>query len=273
VTIAGRAQFAFWERIIGFEERTHGNNTALLWRTVHVRTEDGLEFSFTDTLKNYATLLCLLRNRATNAIEHKQDESRKEALGTIADRWTGGQEGQGDRVFHSRTRSARSALLTFWAVTAGFAVAGAWLLAKQNPQMALFGVLLQLLALATGVGSVALTRGYFRNRVLIGAKGITHINQTGTQFIAWGEVDEWRMDGAMCVIQSVHGVSLLFHPASFAYGSEMEHLVRDQVERARRKRDKEISDETTVSTSQTDRAYPQHRTDPAEENQTIGFGR
>ncbi len=225
ITRNGDTQFVGWHSIIGYEVQTHFKNWGAAWQSVRVRTADGLEFTFTDRIKDYTVLLALLRHYAPDAVEYKQDESRKQAIGGVALCWTGGEEGKGDRVFHARTRKHRATLFSLWSLTL----------------LQLFFVSFTFVpALLFIAVTVAVTLWYYRYRILVGAKGITRITPVSRQFVAWNEVVRWSAEGDDGIVEGPNGTLLRWNATQLAYGGDIAELVRENVERAKAKHAKEF---------------------------------
>jgi hypothetical protein len=105
-------------------------------------------------------------------------------------------------------------------------------------------------SLMTGGFATVYTLTYYKTRVLVGAKGITHVTAFKTVRIAWEEIARWSVENNQGLIESADGTLIRFYPAQFAYGSEIEGLIADNVERVRAKRAKEFPDAVSKGITQ-----------------------
>jgi hypothetical protein len=231
----GEGRSASWESVVGYDFASPKIVAPLLELApvCRIRTEDNREFTFTNRISRFPLLQYLLRTRATEAVEARHANDQKEALGGVAVRWTGGEEGNGDRVFHCRTRTMRTGILLM-GVFSLIAVTGIILFLTRatgdpNPDRpsrwlpntyALFAI--------PGLTFSLLT--FYTRRLILRKDGLATQFAGKERFIPWADITDVREENGQLHIAVARGKPLLIAPTTFAYGSE----IRERLEEYRR---------------------------------------
>ncbi len=233
----GEKQVIPWSDIIGYDEPVF-TETFNLKDTVRIRTIGGKEFSFTplmDGAERFAEMLPLL---ARNAVAYRRGKNEQAALGGMELRWTGGEEGKGDRIFHRRTRTNLYDLLLTWG-SPTFMVAWFLLFGISIPIRLQFfpGIIILVACLAVFFNSsrvaIKRTRSYLYDRVILGKEAIQVIQFGKEKVFRWDAVSYWSSDTNRVTLYDKDGTLLEFNPSEYAYGNELPDLIRESIERAK----------------------------------------
>lgn len=231
----GEARKIPWEEIVGYEFPLFRSrkNRSQYGGVVRFRTRIGEEYSFTLLIDNAPLLATILRQFATEAVEFRRDQNEKEALGGVAARWGGGEEGKGARVFHRRTRTIRASVLSAYAVFAGalWAVVRLFLMPFSTAALFFFGPL----ALLFGFLAWDTTMEYLQDRVLVDKEGVTHINKRRRkQHKRWEDIERIWTEGNAISITGKDGSNMNLITSGYAYGNELSTLLTEHLALHRR---------------------------------------
>lgn len=225
-----------WETIIGYEfplnywNSTRGKNRV----TPRIRTDNNAEYTYSTLIEDFPLLTMILRNFAKEAVEYKRDQNEKEALGGIAARWSGGEEGKGERVFHRRTRTLQ---ISIWMI--GFFFVTTILCAIQLPQSSengVYGLFLAVpAALALGLFLYSMIIQYQRERFQVGAEGVTYINKNGkASQIRWDDITQEQIGHYAISLGDANNNRIQLDPTRYAYGNELPALLTERLADRRR---------------------------------------
>jgi hypothetical protein len=157
-----------------------------------VSTENGT-FHFFQTIKNLALLKEIIRRYSTSAQETDWHADDEEVIGGEASLWSTGVPGQGDRIFHYRTRANRillwllGGLALSSAVVTGATLAG--FMTYKDPLLPL------IFAVISGAVLGWARWCYQTASILISGEVITQQGPFGERSIPWEQVEEYRRSG------------------------------------------------------------------------------
>lgn len=238
----GEKQVVHWSDIIGYDLPRFINYPDD--DTVRIRTVSGKEFSFTSLMTGAVLFVETLPRYAHDAVLYRRGRNEKEAIGGITLRWTGGEEGKGNRIFHQRTRYARRNLFRNWVVClslvlyCGAAFLSFMLYALSRSDIS--HILLWFLGLfvvggATGavVTLVRATRRYYCDRVIVCKQGLQVIIGGKETDLSWQDIVHHQSDRWKIYLTHKDGAILTLDIFRYAYGNELPDLIRENMERAR----------------------------------------
>jgi hypothetical protein len=237
----GEGRFAPWESVVGYHFGSalqSKDPLAMLAfyvraRPCHVRTTDGKRFVVTNRISGFPLLQYLLRRYATEAVEEQWEENNREALGGVAARWTGGEEGKGDRVFSMRTRNLRNALVATIVGSLFLLIAAADVVVVSDDmrrkgvgadEIAFLVLAMVPLAILCTVGLALI---YWKNRVTLGAAGLTDYGLGGSRFVPWAAVRKVESVSGTLWLEVEGEKPLAIRPAAYAYGSEIARHIEE----------------------------------------------
>lgn len=285
-----------WADVIGYDDPTFAEMMGK--DTVRIRTVTGKEFTFTSLMEGAENFARMLSRFAPNAVVYRRGHNEYAALGGIRLRWTGGEEGKGDQVFHRRTRKNLYALAQHWVgplaflgiVGPGIAKSilllfGYW---SVDPAILLsFGVIFLIIVQLALLGGIAVgltntvrqTRSYLRDRVIIGKEGIRVIKAGKEKVVRWDAVAHAHIGAERVSLQGVTlplvtlpgtgGDSVEFIPLEYAYGNELPDLIREHLARTNAEATQRAVSDADVSQSQPETRDWTDREMQAEQQQIV----
>jgi hypothetical protein len=176
-------RFAPWEKVRDYYyfSPQHGGEYIL-------DIEDG-EITFTSHIDKVIQLRALIQQYATAAqnTEWHVVGVDQTTLGSVADRWTSGRQGVGDRIFHYRTLNCRGALRMVCFVTlvfVGLTPVQSWIRTDSwmpSPEGFIFPLLMVITTLWCWWR-------YAAARIIIEQDGIVQYTPFGRRFLAWNNI-------------------------------------------------------------------------------------
>lgn len=224
-----------WDSIVGYDFALPTPTAPTLEPAplCRIRSADGREFQFTNRISQFPLLQYLLRNLAPEAVEARKDNEQKEALGGIAARWTGGEEGKGDRVYHCRTRTLRNSM-AIHGFMGGLGLVMTivriieWLTSAPRPvpQPGLHWIQFTVYLFFLPVFVFSALR-YMTEKIIFRKEGIARRFARTEEFILWEEIKEVREEGGFLHVQGKNGQKISFIPSAYAYGSEIKERIAE----------------------------------------------
>jgi hypothetical protein len=230
----GESVFLPWGAIIGWEfafEATHKGASNPPPTGVRIRAENGREVILNSLAGNFHLLRLLLREYATEGVEYNLTRNEAEALGGVARRWSGGEEGKGARVFHVWTRANLKILgsLALFPTLFGFLALQSWFRFRSLDGLE------PLLWFTALLCALPLFQVYWMAvaRVEVDRDGLTRVGPRGRRTFLWDEIARYNVEGGI-FLETRDGRRIEFPPALYAYGSELPALITENVARFRR---------------------------------------
>lgn len=229
-------RFAPWEVIVGYDFtlQTDGNYSLEPGPLGGIRTADNRIFPFTNRLHNFAVLQAVLRHYAPEAVEARLDSDEKAALGGVAARWTGKDEGKGDRIYHCRTRNNRNITIVFSLMAVALAwpsLVGSvdyWRRTEHLPSDWFIWFVLLVWGFCTLI-ACRMTVVYWSNHVIIGDEGISDRSLSSKVFLPWSEVQEVQEEEGEIRVIGANGTTITIVPNRHAYGSEIRDRIQEKL--------------------------------------------
>lgn len=224
----GERRTASWDSLVGYDFARCYRSSPLLDPApiCRIRTADNREFVFTNRLSQFTLFQHLIRTKALEAVEAKYENEQKEALGGIAARWTGGEEGKGGRIYHCRTRKNRSWLATLTSLaliqTLTFTTS---LCLHSFTTPDLFQGTISVFCLLSVPVSIYFCLYYFTEKVILDSEGITRCFVGRKMHILWEAVTDIHEKGIQLIISSGDGKQIRLTPLGYSFGSEIPERV------------------------------------------------
>lgn len=223
-----------WNLIVGYDFVLPLPSSPVLAKApvCRIRSADSREFQVTNRISNFPLLQYLLRSWSPDAVEARKESEQKEDLGGIAARWTGGEEGKGDRIYHCRTRATRTQLLfcglmCLTLVAQLIFVMMDWLRGR-NPGSHDSPKWFQSLLFVAYLPICAYTAlRFWTERIILRKDGIVRHFARRETFLPWAEVADIRDEGANLIIEGIDGKKISFTPSQYAYGSEIKERIAE----------------------------------------------
>lgn len=236
--IDGEERFASWESIVGYHFGSPLKSGSLFahlffysrFLSCHIRTTDGKRFVLTNRISRFPLLQYILRRYATEAVEENLVENNREALGGIAARWTGGEEGNGDHVYHMRTRTFRNSLCSMAFVSAIFltVLISEWLSSPYLESMyPLARFILMTLTLISVAGTILTSGFYWFSRVTVGRRGVLLTWLGKDRFVPWSAVQQMENISGTLYLTVESESPLQITPTGYAFGTEIERRIEE----------------------------------------------
>ena len=202
-----------------------------------IRTDREQEFSFYASLEkpsqgksgrsNLSHWETIVRRCAVNAIESKVDGERTEALGGIAARWSGGVEGEGERVFSAWTRTNWGLFVLFPATICFIPLLGplvGFFLLRES-----IHPLMLVLPVVTALTVVIGRKTLKAVRVKIGKDGIAYLRPWRKDVLTWEAIERVEQEGHVTTLHSTSGSVVRFNISALAYGSQIAPLIDERL--------------------------------------------
>lgn len=224
----GEPYSMLWSDIVGYDEPVFSVRPQE--DTIRIRTITGKEFSFTSRMQGAATFAKIIALHAREAVAYRRGKNDQEALGGVDIRWTGGDEGKGDRIFHQRTRSNRKQLLLLWSIPL-IQLIPFFLLLKYGP----LAIVLLLLVVIFMITALPKTYRYFRDKVVIAKDHIQVVQHGKETILNWMDVVDLETTPTHLVVsgkdrKTGEFKSLQLVTNDYAYGNELPDLIRERME-------------------------------------------
>lgn len=229
----GESSFIPWETVIGWDlARCPYKHPMLMVRIV---LEFGREVIVSSRISRFALLYPLLRMYATEGVEYRITHNQANAIGGISQRWSGGEEGKGARVFRALTKSGFAGLAALLMLPSlfGFALIRTWIQLHTLEGMEILVAFTAVLLIFPLIYLVWLLIG----RIEVDKTGLALTNLRGRQTANWEEITRYNVQHGI-YLETSGGKKLEFSPISYAYGSELPALITENIERVRRARER-----------------------------------
>jgi hypothetical protein len=218
----GENRFVTWEDITSYQFRRYA---------FVIHTAQGVELRGDYRLSQYPVFCEIVRKYATEAVEENLANNQREDLGGIAARWTGGEEGAGDRVFHFRTRSMRVLVLFTWMV-ALMGLLPTILQSILDLPRADARIAFPISGILTA-SAVYATWRFRAARLCIGREGIARHLPFRTVTLRWEDVVRSSVEPQHIFLEGTDSTTIQLNTMLLSYGSEVAPLVQEHLKRTR----------------------------------------